>query len=119
MGQMHEKSNVKRWQAINTQNSMVSYVVWRTQIGGVWEQGAEENICTSDEWNDRRVDKKLHNKEFHDLYSSPNIIGTIKLSTKIQVGHLARMEMRNVCGVWEAWRFKRSLGDTGVDDGII
>jgi hypothetical protein len=40
--------------------------------------------------------RKLHNKELHDLYSSPSIIGVIK-SKKIRwAGHVARMgEKRN------------------------
>jgi hypothetical protein len=27
------------------------------RLGGVWEQGAEEDIWTEEEWNDRRVEK--------------------------------------------------------------
>jgi hypothetical protein len=29
----------------------------RTQIKGVWEQGAEESIWTEEVWNDGRVEK--------------------------------------------------------------
>jgi hypothetical protein len=36
--------------------------------------------------------RKLHNKELHDLYSSPNIIRIIKSSRIRWVGHVARME---------------------------
>jgi hypothetical protein len=40
--------------------------------------------------------RKLHNEELRDLYSSPSIIGTIKLGRKRWAGHVARMgEMRN------------------------
>jgi hypothetical protein len=34
---------------------------------------------------------KLHNKELHSLYSSPNIIRVIKLSTMRCAGHVARL----------------------------
>jgi hypothetical protein len=41
--------------------------------------------------------EKLHNKELHDLYSSPNIIKMIKSRRMRWVGHVARMgEKRNV-----------------------
>jgi hypothetical protein len=40
--------------------------------------------------------RKLHNKELHDLYSSPNIIGIIKSRRMRWAGHVARMgEKRN------------------------
>jgi len=35
--------------------------------------------------------RKLHNKEFYDLYSSPNVIGAIKSRIMRCVGHVARM----------------------------
>jgi hypothetical protein len=39
---------------------------------------------------------KLDNKELHDLYSSPSIIGTIKSRRMIWAGHVARVgEKRN------------------------
>jgi hypothetical protein len=28
-----------------------------TQTEGVWEQGAEENICTEERWSDGRLEK--------------------------------------------------------------
>jgi hypothetical protein len=41
--------------------------------------------------------RKLHNKERHNLYSSPSIIKIIKLMRMRWVGHVARMgEKRNV-----------------------
>jgi hypothetical protein len=40
--------------------------------------------------------RKLHNKELHDLYSSPSIIRIIKSRRMRRVGHVARMgEKRN------------------------
>jgi hypothetical protein len=43
-----------------------------------------------DEW------RKLHNKELHDLYSSPSIIRIIKWRRMSLAGHVARMrEKRN------------------------
>jgi hypothetical protein len=38
--------------------------------------------------------RKLHNKELHDLYSSPSLIRIIKLRMR-WAGHVARMENRN------------------------
>jgi hypothetical protein len=44
----------------------------------------------TDEW------RTLHNKELHDLYSSPSIIRIIKTRRMRWVGHVARMgEKRN------------------------
>jgi hypothetical protein len=41
--------------------------------------------------------RKLHNKELHDLYSSPSIIRIIKARRMRWAGHVARMvEKRNV-----------------------
>jgi hypothetical protein len=40
--------------------------------------------------------RKLHNEQFHNLYSSPNIIRMIKSRRMRSVGHVARMgEKRN------------------------
>jgi hypothetical protein len=40
--------------------------------------------------------RKLHNKEFHDLYSSPSIVRIIKSRKMRRAGHVARMgEKRN------------------------
>jgi hypothetical protein len=42
--------------------------------------------------------RKLHNEEFRDLYSSPNIIRIIKSRRMRWAGHVARMvEKRNAC----------------------
>jgi hypothetical protein len=35
--------------------------------------------------------RKLHNEEFHNLYSSPDIIRMIKSRRMIWAGHIARM----------------------------
>jgi hypothetical protein len=35
--------------------------------------------------------RRLHNKELHNLYASPNIIRVIKLRRIRQPGHVARM----------------------------
>jgi hypothetical protein len=41
--------------------------------------------------------KKLHNQELHNLYSSPNIIRTIKSSRMRSAGYIARKgEKRNL-----------------------
>jgi hypothetical protein len=40
--------------------------------------------------------RKLHHEELHNLYSSPNIIGIIKLRRMRWVGHVSQMgEKRN------------------------
>jgi len=45
----------------------------------------------------RRFSRKLHNDEFHGLYSSPNIVRVIKARRLRWVGHMTRMgEGRNV-----------------------
>jgi hypothetical protein len=44
--------------------------------------------------------EKVHNKELHDLYSSPSIIRIIKSWRMRWAGHVARKgEKRNACGV--------------------
>jgi hypothetical protein len=40
--------------------------------------------------------RKLHNEEFHDLYSSPAIVRVIKSRRMRWAGHLARMGRRGV-----------------------
>jgi hypothetical protein len=44
---------------------------------------------------------KLHNKELHDLYSSPSIIRIIKSRKMRWSGHVARMGRRGMCW-WES-----------------
>jgi hypothetical protein len=45
--------------------------------------------------------KKLHNGELHNLYSSPDIVRQIKSGRMRWAGHVARMgEERNVYRVW-------------------
>jgi hypothetical protein len=47
------------------------------------------------------VEKKMHNDEFHSLYSSPNIVRVIKSRRMRWVGHVARMgEERGVYRFW-------------------
>jgi hypothetical protein len=58
--------------------------VLRRIIGPRWDQ-------VTGDW------RKLHNEEFHNLYSSPNIIRTIKSRRMRWAGHVARWgETRNV-----------------------
>jgi hypothetical protein len=40
--------------------------------------------------------KKLHNEDFNDLYSSPNIVRVIKSRRMRWAGHVARMGERKV-----------------------
>jgi hypothetical protein len=40
--------------------------------------------------------RKLHSDKLHDLYSSPSIIRSIKSRRLRWVGHVARMEKKNV-----------------------
>jgi hypothetical protein len=45
--------------------------------------------------------RKLHNKEFRDLYSSPSIIRIIKSKRKRWAGHVARIGRRGPrIGYW-------------------
>jgi hypothetical protein len=45
--------------------------------------------------------RKLHNKELHDLYSSPSIIGMIMSRRMRWAGHVALMERRSInVGYW-------------------
>jgi hypothetical protein len=41
--------------------------------------------------------RKLHNKELHDLYSSPSIIRIIKSRMRLE-GYVARMERKGMRG---------------------
>jgi hypothetical protein len=61
----------------------------------VFESGAENILQKRDEVTGEW--RELHNKELHNLYPSPRIIGMIKSRRKRWAGHLARMrEERNV-----------------------
>jgi hypothetical protein len=53
--------------------SFVSHVKGRTQIEGVWQQDAQENIWTWEGWSDKRVEK-VRNVKLNYLYNSPNNI---------------------------------------------
>jgi hypothetical protein len=72
--------------------------------GGTWaesirKQGAEENFWTRRD-KIRGGWRKLHNVELDNLYSSPNIIRTIKSRRMRSAGQVARMgEKRNGCMV--------------------
>jgi hypothetical protein len=65
--------------------------------------------------------RRLHNKEFYALYSSPNIIRVIKSRRLRWAGHVARMGERR--GAYRALVGKlegrRPLGRPGVDGRII
>jgi hypothetical protein len=65
---------------------LVSHVKGRAQTEGVSDQGAEEN---RDEVI--RECRKLHNRELHNLYSSPDIINQIKSRRMRWARHVARM----------------------------
>jgi hypothetical protein len=53
--------------------------------------------------------RKLHNEEFHDLYSSPSIIRKIKSRRMRWVGHVARMGRRGTrTDCW--WESQRERG---------
>jgi hypothetical protein len=52
------------------------------------------------------MEKKLHEEELRDLYSSPNIIRIIKSRRMRWVGHVARMRRRGtLIGYW--WESQR------------
>ena len=65
--------------------------------------------------------RKLHNEEFNDVYSSPNIVRMIHLRRMKWARHVVHMgESRGVYGVWWGNRRKRDhFGDPGVDGRII
>jgi len=65
--------------------------------------------------------RKLHNEEFNDLHSSPNIMRVIKLRRIRWAGHVARMgESRGVYRVLVGNLKERyHWGDQGVDGRII
>jgi hypothetical protein len=66
--------------------------------------------------------RRLHNEDFHHLYTSPNIIRMIKSSGMRRVKHLVRMKQMINSHKTLAVKSegKRSLEkDLGVDDRII
>jgi hypothetical protein len=60
--------------------------------------------------------RKLHNKELHDLYSSPNIVRVVKSRRMRWARHVARMGRRETCtGFWLGnMREIDHWGDPGV-----
>ena len=76
--------------------------------------GAKRDEVTG-EW------RKLHNKEFSDLYSLPSIMRVVKLRRMRWVGHVAHMgEGRGVHRVLVGnLRERDHWGDPGVDGRII
>jgi hypothetical protein len=67
--------------------------------------------------------RKLHNKDLHDFYSSPNIIPVIKSRRMRCVEHVARRCMgknRDACRVLaRVPEGMKPLGNLGVDGSII
>jgi hypothetical protein len=65
--------------------------------------------------------RKLHNEEFHDLYSSPNIVRVIKSRRMRWAGHVARLG--EGIGVYRVWwgdlGGRDHWGDPGIDGRII
>jgi hypothetical protein len=69
----------------NTKRSLVPYIKGRTRL-----RVCENRVLRRDEvtsgW------RKLHNEEFHDLYSSPSIITIIKSRKMKWMGCVTQME---------------------------
>jgi hypothetical protein len=65
--------------------------------------------------------RKLHNEEFNDLYSSPNIIRVIKARKTRWEGHVALMGRVTVYTefLWRHLRLRDQLGNPGIDGMII
>jgi hypothetical protein len=64
---------------------------------------------------------KLHNEEVHSLYSSPNIIRTIKSRRIGWAGHVASMDRREFCTKFllESLRGRDHSKDVDVDGSIL
>jgi hypothetical protein len=86
------------------------YILTFTNILGVFENtvlrrrifGSKRDEVTG-EWI------KLHNKELHNLYSSPSIITIIKVRRMRRAGHVARRGRRGTrIGCW--WENQREGG---------
>jgi hypothetical protein len=77
-----------------------SYVKHRIQIEDVCEQDAAETVRLkreqmTGEW------RKSHNKELHNLYSSPHILRVTELRKMRWVEHVECMEeKRSACKIW-------------------
>jgi hypothetical protein len=55
--------------------------------------------------------KKMHNEEFHNVYSSPSKIRMMKAKSMKSVGHIARMGRRRMhIGCWRESQKKETLG---------
>jgi len=87
---------------------------------GVREQGFERIFGpwwdeVTGEW------RRMHEEELLDFYTSPNIVGVIKLRRMKWAGHVARIGEERVCiGSWWGKRGEGDLwGDLGVDRRII
>jgi hypothetical protein len=59
--------------------------------------------------------RKLHNEEFQDLYSSPNIVQVIKSRRMRWAGHVAQMGQRGMNRVLAG----KPEGDPGIGGRII
>jgi hypothetical protein len=79
-----------------------SLTVWEEHRLGVFENRVLSRIFVprrdevTGEW------RKLHNKELHDLYSSPSIIRIIKARRMRWAGHVARMGEKMNAYRWES-----------------
>ena len=69
--------------------SMVSYIKGGMQAKGIWKQDPEANIRTQEGWE---WGVEFHNKEFHSLYRSSNIVRVNKSRRLSWAGPVVRME---------------------------
>jgi hypothetical protein len=82
---------------------------------GVWEQGAEVNICTEEWWSDGRVEETAW-EELRDLYFSPNTIRDIKGRRMRSAGHVARMKEKRTA--YSFWHERQNERDKAVGEWI-